>query len=178
MNRVARQYAVVSLTALGLALLVRVFNHHLAPLHLSLNVGGLLITLAALRLHPKAALASAFTIGLGLDAVSPVPFGQNALLLLTACCLVIGVRHRIPREELPVGIAVAVVINLFLLIARTLAFADAWPDPAAGWLRVFSDLVASQVFVVLIAPWFFSLQRHSLVWLGADSVQTTANRYG
>lgn len=178
MNRAVRQYVVVSVTALGLALLVRVCNHHLAPLHVSLGVGGLLITYAALRLHAKAAMSAAFTIGLGLDAASPVPFGQNALLLLTAVCLVLGVRHRLPREELAVGIAVAVVINLFLLIVRTLAFADAWPDPSAGWLRVFSDLVASQVFVALIAPWFFSLQRHSLVWLGADSVQIPVTRYG
>ena len=177
MNPALRQFWVITLCALGLALLVRGLNHHLAPWQLHLSVGGLLIALAALRLHPRAALACAFAIGLGLDSLTPVPFGENALLLLTATALVLGVRHRIPRDELPVGIAVAIIVNLLLLLARTLLHSSDWPDPSAGWLRIFADLVASQLFIAVIAPWFFALQRHSLAWLGANHSGPVPGRY-
>ncbi len=177
MSPVIRQFCVVSTCAIGLALLVRGLNHHLASWQLNLSIGGLLIAPAALRLHSKTALFSAFATGLALDAATPVPFGENALLMLAATTLVLGARHRIPREELSVGIAVAIVINLLLFSARTFLHMSDWPDPSSGWLRIFSDLVASQLFIAVIAPWFFALQRHSLFWLDADYSVARPERY-
>ncbi len=36
------------------------------------------------------------------------------------------------------------------------------PSPAAAWPRLIADLVCSQVFLALIAPWFFALQHRAL----------------
>ena len=36
------------------------------------------------------------------------------------------------------------------------------PAPAAIWPRLIVDLLCSQVFLVLIAPWFFALQTRAL----------------
>jgi hypothetical protein len=40
------------------------------------------------------------------------------------------------------------------------------PAPAAAWPRQIADLVCSQVFLALIAPWFFALQHRALALTG------------
>lgn len=177
MSPAVRQFIVILFSALGVFLLVRALNHHLSVWQVQLTIGGLLITPSALRLQPKAALAAAFVTGLGLDVTMPVPFGENAILLMAATTLVLGLRHRIPREELAVSIAVAIILNLLLVLARTFLHLTDWPDPASNWLSLFASLVASQLFIGLIAPWFFALQRHSLVWIGADYATVNPSKY-
>ena len=34
--------------------------------------------------------------------------------------------------------------------------------PGAAWLRLFADLGWSQLFILIIAPWFFALQARAL----------------
>jgi rod shape-determining protein MreD len=36
------------------------------------------------------------------------------------------------------------------------------PAPNAIWPRLIADLVCSQIFLVLVTPWFFALQRGAL----------------
>lgn len=175
MSPVFKQAALATACAIMLGLLTRLLNHHLAVWQVHASVGGLAVAFPALRLHPKAAMWTAFCAGLAMDALTPVYFGQNALLMLAACSLIVGVRHRIPRDELPVGIAVAVIANLLLICARTVIFAPDWPDTGDGWLRVFSDLVASQLLIAAVTPWFFALQMHGLHRLGVAPTASSEN---
>ena len=41
------------------------------------------------------------------------------------------------------------------------------PAPAAAWPRLIADLACSQVFLALVAPWFFALQLRALTLAGS-----------
>jgi cell shape-determining protein MreD len=176
MPRSLRQVLVLLACTGGLAALVGQLNHVLSPLALTVTLPGLLVAFAALRLPPGAGLSAALLTGLWLDASAPVAFGRHAALLGLAFCFVYRVRARLPREETLVGVVVALFVNLALFVV--LAFLDLGklPDPAAGGLRLLADLVVSQLFTVLIGPWFLAFQRQALELTGASPV-TVVSRF-
>ncbi len=133
-------------------------NHYLAPFGVQVWLGGLLVTLPALRASLRCGLFVAFTTGLSIDAVTPVLFGTHAVVFAFVLVIAHAARHRFPREDVVVAVTAALFANLCLLLLLTFVHAPAWPDPGAGWLRFFADLVASQVVLTLVAPWFFALQ--------------------
>jgi rod shape-determining protein MreD len=47
---------------------------------------------------------------------------------------------------------------LFLFIVLSFALIGRLPHPAAGWMRLFADLIASQIVIALVAPWYMALQ--------------------
>ena len=67
-------------------------------------------------------------------------------------------RLRFPREELVFGTVVALLSNLFLFLVLSFMLIGDNPRPADAWLRLFVDLIASQLVIALITPWFLSLQ--------------------
>jgi rod shape-determining protein MreD len=83
------------------------------------------------------------------------------LLGLVHATLIYG-RRRMPREGAVFGIVVALFANLFLIIALSFLLVGASPRPGSAWLRIFVDLLASQVLLVLITPWFLSLQDRAM----------------
>jgi cell shape-determining protein MreD len=171
-----RQILVLCLCACGLQTLAGQFNHAIAPFALTIDLGGLLIALAGLRLAFGPALAVAFITGLWVDASAPVAFGQHAFLYGLAVCLVYKLRDRLPREETFVGVVAAMFINLGFCVVAGFLNLDSLPDPASGTLRLLADLVASQLVTALISPWFFALQLQSLRLAGA-SPATIVRRY-
>jgi hypothetical protein len=74
-------------------------------------------------------------------------------------------RDRLPHEELVGRVAIVLIANFALFFGLTLLRLR--PVPAGAWPRLVSDLLLSQVFVGLIAPWYFSLQQRALA-LAAD----------
>ncbi len=174
MPRALRQVLVLLACTGGLSALVGQLNHVLSPLALTITLPGLLVAFAALRLPSGAGLAAALLTGLWLDAGAPVAFGRHAALLGLSFCFVYRVRARLPREETLIGVVVALFVNLGLFVV--LAFLDLGelPDPAAGGLRLLADLLVSQLFTVLIGPWFFALQRQALELAGALPAATTS----
>jgi len=74
-------------------------------------------------------------------------------------------RHRFPREELVFAIVVALLANLFLFIAISFLLVGSNPRPAGAWLRLFFDLLASQIAVALLTAWFMSLQNRIFIFL-------------
>ena len=148
--------------------LVSQLNHYLAPTHLSVFAGGLLVTFSALRLDFRAGCWSALLIGLLIDASAPVAFGFHGLLFVSAHVGVYNLRGRFPREETAFGVVVALIANLALFLVITAALLHRSPDPLDMLPRFFADLLVSELLILLVAPWFFALQERSLELSGAS----------
>lgn len=156
------RWLIVAAANLLLWWLVGLTNHYLADAGVHFYVGGLFVVYSALRLDRKHGLIAIVLTGLLVDAVEPVPYGTSLLLLgLVHATLLYG-RQRFPREGAVFGIVVALLANLFLVIALSFLLVGANPRPGAAWLRVFSDLLASQLLLLVITPWFLALQDRAM----------------
>ncbi|MDI1249845.1 MAG: hypothetical protein PSV13_13350 [Lacunisphaera sp.] len=138
--------------------LVGLANDYLSRYSLHLYVGGLFVVYSSLQLDRKHGLIAVALTGLLFDAAEPVPFGTSLFLFgLIHATLLYG-RRQFPREGSVFGIVIAQLANLFLFIALSFLLVGANPNPAGAWLRLFVDLLASQLVILLIAPWFLTLQ--------------------
>jgi rod shape-determining protein MreD len=156
-----------------LTLLVSQINHALAPWHVSLFAGGLVVTFAALRFDFDRGFTAVFLTGLLCDAVAPVRFGTHAFLFATAYTLIFSVRGRLPRGEILVSLVFTLLANLGIFAALSLLFMAHTPLPFSVWPRLLLNLLYSQVFLALIAPWFFALQARTLALDGFELRDTS-----
>lgn len=148
-------------------------NHYLAHFSflwlehcsVSLYLGGLLVTYAALRLDSRHGWASTLLTGLAADSYSALPFGTSLVLFGLIYAVMLHGRQRFPREELAFAIVVALLANLFLFIAISFLMIGRHPHPAGAWIRIFFDLLASQIAVVVLTGWFMSLQNGVFLFL-------------
>ena len=163
------RWAVVLLANVLLLWLGGIANSHLASawfpfadyFSAHLYLGGLFTTFAALRLDPRNGWIATLLTGLAADAQAPVPFGTSVVLLgLVYAALLYG-RQRFPRDEPLFGTIVALFCNLFLFLALSFLLVGAGPSPARTWLRLFADLILSQLVLAVITPWFLALQARS-----------------
>jgi rod shape-determining protein MreD len=154
---------VTFLVLLLLWVLVSQLNHALAGWHVFLFIGGLFITYPALALPLRDGLAATLVIGLVFDAASPVTFGLHALLFGLAHTWLFNLRDRLPRDELAARVVIALLANLALFLVFSFTQISRSPAPGLAWTRLIGDLLCSQVVIAAIAPWFFALQRRSLV---------------
>jgi cell shape-determining protein MreD len=150
------------LTVVLLWAVVAQANHYLAGAHLYLFVGGLLVAHAALALPLRSGMAVSFLAGIVCDANALIPFGTHALLFASAHAVLFNLRDRLPHDEMAGRVVIALFANLALFLALSFLEIDRSPAPAAAWLRLFADLACSQVFLALIAPWFFMLQTRAI----------------
>lgn len=165
------QNRVLILTAasLLLALVLGQLNHYLSVWQLHVWCGGLFVTFVALRLGYGTGAIAAFIAGLLLDAGQPVAFGTQAFLFLAAHAVVFTIRARAPRDATIVGVMIALLANLGLFLALSFLRIDPAIKAEQSWLRVFADLLLSQIVLALIAPWFFAVQTRLLQLQGSDS---------
>jgi rod shape-determining protein MreD len=140
-------------------------NNCLVSLSVYIFPSGLLVVYAALRLDALHGYTATALTALACDALMPVPFGTSVALLGLVHTAVFYGRQRFPREEPVFATVVALVANLFVFLALSFALIGRNPRPGVAWLRLFSDLVASQIVLALITPWFFALQNHVFAWL-------------
>ena len=108
-------------------------------------------------------IAAVMLAGLVCDASAPVRVGTHLLLFAAAHAVVFNIRDRLPRDETVARVIVALLLNLGLFLALSFALIGRGPAPGAVWPRLILDLVCSQVFIALVAPWFFALQARVLV---------------
>ena len=158
-----RRTLVTFLTLLLLWTLVAEVNHALSGLRVYLFVGGLYVVYAALMLPLRAGLAASLLGGLLCDATTPVWFGTHLVLFAAAHAVIFHLRNRLPRDDTVARVIVALLANLAIFLLFSFTQIGAAPAPAVAWPRLIADLVCSQVFLALIAPWFFALQARSLV---------------
>jgi rod shape-determining protein MreD len=84
------------------------------------------------------------------------------LLFATAHVTLFHIRDRVPRDDNISAIVVVLLTNLALFLAFSFTQIHDSPAPAAIWPRLIADLVCSQIFLVLVTPWFFALQAGAL----------------
>lgn len=163
MKITASQRRIIVLLVCGwmLMTIVRQTNHLLASSGLSIWLGGLLITLAALHLNPKTGFVGCFLLGLMMDAWSPLGFGTHALLFGAAQIIIVRIRIRIAARELAIGITVALITNLILFVFITFIAIGRSSGGTISGVRILTDLVLSQILLALITPWFFALQHRA-----------------
>lgn len=136
-------------------------NHYLAPWNISVFIGGLAVVFSSLRLNGRDGARALFLTGLWFDTSSPVPFGLHALLFLFAHAVLLSLRDRLARQETAVGLLVAVIANLGLMLALTIALIHRNPAPWLIWQRVIWDSLVSFALLLILGSWFFALQEHA-----------------
>ncbi|MDR0352901.1 MAG: hypothetical protein LBI02_06015 [Opitutaceae bacterium] len=142
-------------------------NHYLSALHISVFIGGLLVAFPALRLRHRHGWRVIVPLGLWCDAATPLPFGLLTMLFLITHAVIFQLRPRIPKTGPLVGIAVALVANIALFAAVALFCALRRAAPSGLALRLLVDLLASELLIALVAPWFFAFQEHALALFNA-----------
>jgi rod shape-determining protein MreD len=162
MRRSDPRWLIVTLANLLLWWLTGLANHTIAGLAVHVYVGGLLVTYAALRLDPANGLTATLLTGLFVDALEPVPFGTSLFLFALIHVTVLYGRQRFPREGAVISLVVALFANLFLFIALSFLLVGASPRPGSAWLRIFADLLISQLALLAITPWFIALQDRAM----------------
>jgi len=150
------------LTLYVLRALVAEANSALSGMHIWLFAGGLFVAYSALAMPFREGFAASVLGGLLCDAVTPVAFGTHAALFGAAHAVVYNARERLQRDETPVRVLVALLLNVALFIALTVVRLLMTHGAPVAWPRILSDLVWSQLVLLLIAPWFFALQVRTL----------------
>lgn len=158
-----RRTLVTFLTLFVLWAVVTQVNHAATKLHLYVFVGGLFVTYAALVLPLRDGLFAVLLAGWLCDANEPVTMGTHLFLFAAAHAVVFNIRDRVPRDDTIARVIVALLVNLALFLVLSFLLVGRGPAPGAMWPRLIADLVCSQVFLALIAPWFFALQSRTLV---------------
>lgn len=171
-----RQFVTLSLTLVLLWGLVAEVNHAIAPYRVYLFTGALYVVYSALTQPLRAGLLVSCMGGLICDANSPVNFGMHLLLFSLAHVIVRHVRDRIAHDDSLSLTFVTLLANLALFLVFSFSQIQASPAPAAIWPRLIVDLLCSQVFVTLVTPWFFALQRQSLVLADRFAERTYARQ--
>lgn len=136
-------------------------NHHLADTPLLggtvyVFMLGLPVAFAALRLSLGQGLAA--TLATTLLAEAGLPFGPGTIVLPAVACLCLthALRVNFNRLNPSSAITVALVINLALMTALTIAAHPiAWSE---AWDRIVADFVLSQALVAALTGWFFAAQ--------------------
>jgi cell shape-determining protein MreD len=163
-----RRWLITFATSWLLWCLIGQLNHYLAPHGAYLFIGGLLVTFGALRLGLRNGLAASLLIGLTVDAIEPVPVGTHVLLFAGMHFIIFRLRTRFPRDETIFGVVVALLANLALFLGLSFVLLGDHPASDAAWMRLFADLGWSQLFIAVVAPWFFALQERALELGGVD----------
>jgi rod shape-determining protein MreD len=168
---------ILTVASLLLALLLGQLNHYLSAWQVHVWCGGLFVAFAALRLGYRTGATVCFAAGLLLDAGEPVAFGTQGFLFLGAHAVIFNIRSRAPRDETIVGVVVALLANLGLFLAMSFLRIDPVVETARTWLRVFADLLVSQIVLAVIGPWFFAVQTRLLAFSGTPARSLSRRAY-
>jgi hypothetical protein len=158
-----RRTLILFATLLILWTVLAQLNHALTAWRIYLFAGALFVAFTALTQPPRAGFAATMLGGLICDANTPVPFGTHTLLFAAAHLTLFYVRERVPRDDNIAAITVVLLTNLALFLVFSFLQIHRSPAPAAVWPRLIVDLMCSQIFLVLITPWFFALQARALI---------------
>jgi rod shape-determining protein MreD len=157
-----RRFLTLSFTLLLLWALLAQINDLLSLYRVYLFGGALFVAFAAITQPLRTGLFASCIGGLICDANAPVAFGTHLLLFAVAHTMIYRIRDRVPHDDNIAVTVVTLLANLALFLVFSFAQIHRSPSPAAVWPRLLMDLVCSQVFLLLVTPWFFALQGRSL----------------
>ena len=142
--------------------IVTQLNDALASLRVYVFAGALFVAFSALTQPRRPGLVAVMLAGLICDANAPVTFGTHMLLFAAAHFTLFHLRERVPRDDNVAAIAVVLLTNLAAFLVFSFTQIHDSPAPGVVWPRLIADLVCSQLFLVIVTPWFFALQAGAL----------------
>jgi rod shape-determining protein MreD len=157
-----RRVLVLTGSLLLLWAIVAQLNDLLAELRVYVFAGALFVAFTALTQPRRSGLLAVMLGGLICDANAPVAFGTHMLLFAAAHVTLFHLRERVARDDNTSAIVVVLLTNLALFLAFSFTQIHDSPVAAVVWPRLIADLVCSQLFLVLVTPWFFALQAGAL----------------
>ena len=120
---------------------------------------GPMAVLAPLYLRLGGFFTCAVLTGLWVDAALPAPFGLFTLLFPCIGTAFYQARIRFHPERNTHPALLAHLANLVCVLALTAASAGPVFGHAAFWVHVLGTLALSHAALLVVAPWFFNLQR-------------------
>ena len=157
-----RRTLVLAGSLLLLWTIVAQLNDALSGVRVYVFAGALFVAFTALTQPRRAGLVAVMLGGLICDANAPVTFGTHMLLFAATHVTLFHLRDRVPRGDNVSATVVVLLTNLALFLVFSFTQIHDSPSPAAVWPRLIADLVCSQLFLVLVTPWFFALQAGAL----------------
>ena len=134
-------------------------NSSLAPLSLYLVLLGPMLVLPALYLNHRSFFICTLLTGLWVDAALPATFGLFTCGFLVMGTLITMARIRFRTEHNYHPILLAHITNVACLVLLTVGDGLHYISAPAFWLQLVITAVISHAALLIIAPWFFNLQR-------------------
>ncbi len=123
-----------------------------------LLLGPMLVLPAIFLRHRSYALCTLLT-GLWIDAALPAPFGLFTLGFLSAGAFIFQIRFRFRTEHNYHPALLAHSCNFFCIILLTIAAGVDHLSVPAFWIQTLITSLLSHLALLVVAPWFFNLQR-------------------
>lgn len=142
--------------------LTQLVNSGLSAWPVYLFLLGPMVVLPALFLRHQSYFICTLLTGLWVDAALRVPFGCFTSLLLMVGAGIFSLRIRFRTEHNFHPILLAHASNFFLLAALTLATGREYFSDVGFWIQVLMTLACSHLALLVLAPWFFNLERQLL----------------
>lgn len=131
----------------------------LAAWSLYLFLLGPMVVLPPLYLRPRTYLWCLLLSGLWVDAALPAAFGLFTVSFLVAGTWIAALKVRFRAEHNYHPALLAHIVNAALVLVLTVIEAGRTGGLAAGWLPIGTTLLLSHLVLLVVAPWFFELQR-------------------
>ncbi|TVP80085.1 MAG: hypothetical protein EA353_04725 [Puniceicoccaceae bacterium] len=149
--------------------LMLLVNSALAGWSIYLFLLGPMVVLPALYLRHQSYFICTFVSGLWVDAALPGPFGLFTTGFLLAGAFIFMLRIRFRAEHNYHPILITHILNLFYLGLLTLFVGlSQWSSPVF-WMQVLTTSLVSHLALLIVAPWFFQLERALFVLFHLDS---------
>ncbi|OHE73496.1 MAG: hypothetical protein A2007_03865 [Verrucomicrobia bacterium GWC2_42_7] len=148
--------SILFLGAVVLIFLNRMVNDAFAPLSIHLSVIGLLAIFPALYLPLGQGFLCVILIGLFWD--TPLPYSALPFLLLDFT-IIAFIKHRIRRQDYLQCSVIALIGNFFILLFLALFNSKSSFFHFNYWLRIFTDILLSEIMILICCYWFFNFQK-------------------
>lgn len=131
----------------------------LASWSLYLFLAGPMVVLPALYLRHQSYFICTLCSGLWLDAALPSAFGLFTLSFLITGAFIFNMRIRFRAEHNYHPVLIAHVLNALFIILLTLSAGGGQFGASGFWIQILTTSLLSHLVLLIVAPWFFDLQR-------------------
>jgi cell shape-determining protein MreD len=134
-------------------------NSSLAEFSVYLLLLGPMLVLPALYLRHQSYFICTLFTGLWVDAALPSTFGLFTIGFLFAGAFIFQLRIRFRAEHNYHPIILAHVVNFFCIVMVSLSMGSTSFSNISFWLQIVVTSLVSHIALLVVAPWFFNLER-------------------
>ena len=160
--------AVILFSNALLFFLINKLNHSISQYSLYFFLNGIYLIFAATNIRLKTGLFCSFITGLFLDSMFPYSFGLSTVCFIPLHFLLYKNRYKLHRDQNWHITLLAFAINLLLIAILFFSNSNGHLFELPYFIHCTTDLVISQILLILSAPWFFDFQRSTMQWVGVD----------